>query len=492
MNSALHHDAIELLENGWHGRRVLIVGDVMLDKYIHGTVHRISPEAPVPVLSASRLTHCPGGAANVAMNIAGLGATATLIGFVGEDENAKTLLGDLVAAGVDAALVALPEFPTTCKLRVLSCNQQMLRIDFEKVGTHQEEAYQQLVQRARDEMATCAAVVISDYAKGALSDSVCAAIIKDAHALGVPVLVDPKSPSFEKYRGATTVCPNLNELSAVGNGLPGEIEKLFDFCGVLLERHSLEFITVTLGERGIAVIGKGWRKRASAVARQVFDVSGAGDTVIATLALCLASDVEIGSAIELANLAAGIVIGKAGTVPIERGELTGVLSAEMSLHTSEKIIPEDRLHARLAAWRATGQRIVLTNGCFDLLHVGHISLLERAHLQGDRLIVAINSDSSVSMLKGPGRPVVAEQERAKVLAALSTVDAVVIFDGITPLKLIRAVRPDVLVKGGDYTEEEVVGGVDVRSWGGRVCLVPLVDGFSTSGLIAEAARTVGA
>jgi D-beta-D-heptose 7-phosphate kinase/D-beta-D-heptose 1-phosphate adenosyltransferase len=301
------------------------------------------------------------------------------------------------------------------------------------------------------------------------------------------VLVDPKSPTFEKYRNATTICPNLRELTLAAQASSNDLERLFDICEEYVNRYGFDFLTVTLAELGIAVVGKGFRKRAPAVAREVFDVSGAGDSVIATLALCLACRIEIEIAMELANAASGIVISKVGTVPVERHELIGALSEDIALHHEEKIATRDALRSRVASWRAANHRVVFTNGCYDLLHVGHISLLERAHAQGDKLIVAVNSDESVRRLKGRGRPMVGQRERARILAALAAVDAVVIFDESTPLELICDLRPDVLVKGGDYSEKEVVGAEEVRSWGGRLCLVPVVEGFSTSELIAEAA-----
>jgi len=484
MNNRLHH-AIDLMENLWEGRCVLVVGDVMLDKYVWGTAQRISPEAPVPVVHGSHTTHSPGGAANVAMNIVGLGAKATVVGFVGEDEDANILSLELLAAGVRSSLVPVSQFPTISKLRIVSGNQQMLRLDCENTSLRPQASYDVLIQRAREAMSHCSAVILSDYAKGTLTDSVCAILINDARTLGIPVLVDPKSRSFEKYRNATTVCPNLHELSFAVGDSAHDIEKLLDAGESYVEQYGFDYLTVTLGEKGIAVVRKGARKRAPAVARQVFDVSGAGDTVIATLALCLACGVEIDSAIELANIAAGIVVSKVGTVPIDRNSLLGALSQDVPLSAEEKILTRERLLARVATWRLAGERIVFTNGCYDLLHVGHIILLERARRQGDKLIIAVNSDDSVRRLKGPTRPLVGEQERARVLAALEVADAIVIFDEGTPLELIRSIRPDVLVKGGDYTEKAVVGAQDVRSWGGRVCLIPLVDGVSTSKLIAK-------
>jgi D-beta-D-heptose 7-phosphate kinase/D-beta-D-heptose 1-phosphate adenosyltransferase len=480
--------AMELLENFWDGRKILVVGDVMLDKYVWGVVERISPEAPVPVVHGTHFTHCPGGAANVAMNVAGLGAKAIVIGLVGEDIDAEQLESDLHAAGVETSFVSVEDTPTTSKLRVLSKNQQMLRLDFEKKGCPPAAVYEELIHHARDAISSCSAVILSDYAKGALNEHVCAVIIHDAHTLGIPVLVDPKSPTFHKYRNATTICPNLKEMALVAGASMDDVGALLDKAEKYLEECGLEFLTVTLGEKGIAVVQKNARLHAPVVARQVMDVSGAGDTVIATLVLCLACKLEISDAIELANAAAGIVVGKAGTAPVDRNELMGALSSEIALHAKEKILSRERLLGRVAGWRAAGQLIVFTNGCYDLLHIGHIDLIERARQQGDRLIIAINSDESVKRLKGPSRPMVGQRERARVLAALSASDAIVIFDESTPLELIQAIRPDVLVKGGDYADEVVVGAAEVRSWGGRLFLVPLVEGFSTTKLIAMANR----
>ena len=334
--------AIELIENFWEGRRILVIGDVMLDKYVWGTVERISPEAPVPVVHGTRVTHCPGGAANVAMNVAGLGAKATVVGLVGEDDDAEQLKCDLHLAGVETSFVPVTHIPTTSKLRILSRNQQMLRLDFEKRGCPPPAVYEQLIRQARDAISSCSAVILSDYAKGALNEHVCAVIIHDARTLGIPVLVDPKSPTFYKYRNATTVCPNLQEMALVAGTSTDNVETLLDTAERYLEECGLDFLTVTLGEKGIAVVQKSARIHAPVVARQVLDVSGAGDTVIATLALCLACKLEIGAAIKLANTAAGIVVGKAGTVPVDRNELIGALSAAIALHAGEKLLSRER------------------------------------------------------------------------------------------------------------------------------------------------------
>ncbi len=481
------HRIVSRIEGDWRETRVLVVGDVMLDRYIWGDVERISPEAPVPVVRLAHRSEQPGGAANVAMNIAGLGAAVTLAGFAGQDEERSALEACLARAGVASELTAVPGHPTTSKMRILGGQQQILRLDVERTKGYRREAYDALLKGVEAALPSVRAVVLSDYAKGVLTEEVCRAIIDSARRQGIPVLVDPKHRDFTRYRGATTICPNLQELS-VATGIPAkETEPLLLAARDLLPSLGLDYLTVTLSEKGIAVVGPKQTHTYPAVARQVFDVSGAGDTVIATLALSLASGLPIEAAVPLANIAAGVVVSKVGTVPITRDELITSLMPEIELQASEKLLPLDRLITRVHAWRSKGERVVFTNGCFDLLHVGHITLMEDARRQGDRLIVAINSDASVSGLKGPTRPVVREQDRGRVLAALAAVDAVVVFGEPTPMRLIEALRPDVIVKGGDYTEETVVGAKEVRSWGGIVKIVPTVEGFSTTKLIARAA-----
>jgi D-beta-D-heptose 7-phosphate kinase/D-beta-D-heptose 1-phosphate adenosyltransferase len=329
--------------------------------------------------------------------------------------------------------------------------------------------------------------VLSDYAKGVFTPEVCQTLIQAARKLGIPVLVDPKCADFTHYRGATTICPNLGELSAAAHLDTNDLKGLLDAAEAMIPVLDIEFLTATLSEKGIALVRPGSRYMAPALARQVFDVSGAGDTVIAVLALCLASGLKPETAIELANVAAGIVVGKVGTVPVEKFELLAALTPEIALHAENKVVTLQELVSRVALWKANGERVVFTNGCFDLLHIGHITVLEQARRFGDRLIVAINSDASVRALKGPSRPIVGERERGRVLAALAAVDAVVVFDEPTPLELILATRPDVIVKGGDYAVDTVVGASEVQSWGGQVKIVPIVQGFSTTGLIQKGA-----
>lgn len=480
------HRVIELIEKDWREVRVLVVGDVMLDRYIWGDVERVSPEAPVPVVKSVHRSEQPGGAANVAMNVAGLGAKASLFGFCGNDADGECLRKSLATGGIDCELTVADTHPTTSKLRILGGSQQMLRLDTEETGNYSDAAYEELAGRVEAALATATVLVLSDYAKGVLSETVCQRLIGSAHRQGVPVLIDPKQKSFSRYRGATTICPNLQELSAATGVAAKDLNGLLTAGRRLVIELGLENLTVTLSEKGIAVLGPDSQTISPAAARQVFDISGAGDTVIATLALARACKLDTETALALANAAAGIVVGKVGTVPVNREELLAGLTPEIGLHAGEKVLSLDQLRTRAAVWRSSTDKIVFTNGCFDLLHIGHITLLEQARRDGDRLVVAINSDASVRKLKGQGRPVAGENERARILAAMSAVDAVVIFDEPTPLKVIEALRPDVIVKGGDYDESTVVGAKEVRSWGGRVKIVPTVEGFSTTNLIAKA------
>ena len=335
-------------------------------------------------------------------------------------------------------------------------------------------------------------MVLSDYAKGALTPELCAAVIRAARDRAIPVLADPKTHDFSKYNGATTVCPNLSELSAATQIAASDTSALLTAGQALVAEHELEFLTVTRSEKGIAVLrpptAAGVNPRIEehpARAREVFDVSGAGDTVIATLAACLAAAVSVSTSVELANLAAGIVVGKMGTVPVSAAELVAVLTPSSGVVSAEKILSLEGARARVAEWRATGETIVFTNGCFDLLHVGHITLLEDCHRFGSKLILGLNADASVCRLKGPARPIVGERERARVMAALASVDAVVLFEEDTPLALISTLHPDVLVKGGDYTIDTVVGHELVQASGGRVEIIPTVEGFSTSNIVKK-------
>ncbi len=479
------HAVLNLLEGGFRQLRVLVVGDVMLDRYVHGEVERISPEAPVPVIRHAQRYERAGGAANVAMNLAGLGCESFLAGFWGADNEQAELASLLEHAGVDTVGVVSSSLPTISKTRIVGRTQQLLRLDIESRELPPVEETDRLLERVMDLLPKVNAVILSDYAKGTLTPELCERVISTARAAGKPVLVDPKTPHFGRYRGATSICPNLQELS-LATGVPAHrTDDLLREARGLVAENGLEFLTVTRSERGISVIDRDGVYTSPARAREVFDVSGAGDTVIATLTAGLAGGLPVRTAVDLANVAAGIVVGKVGTVPIAQHELIRELTPSTQLSAAEKVLDGDRVAARVAEWRAAGETIVFTNGCFDLLHVGHIQLLEDCRRFGSKLVLGLNADASVSRLKGPSRPIVGERERARVMAALAAVDAVVLFGEDTPLTLIRALRPDVLVKGGDYTVETVVGHEDVLAAGGRVEIVPTVEGFSTTHIVRK-------
>jgi D-beta-D-heptose 7-phosphate kinase / D-beta-D-heptose 1-phosphate adenosyltransferase len=484
------HSILNLLEGGFRQLKVLVVGDIMLDRYIHGEVDRISPEAPVPVIRHAQRYERAGGAANVAMNLAGLGCQTYLSGFWGRDAEQGELAAILERAGIDTVGVVSSSLPTISKTRIVGRMQQLLRLDIESRDLPPAIEARQLLERATELVSKVHAVILCDYAKGALSTALCEVVIRAARSAGIPVLADPKTPDFSKYSGATSVCPNLGELAQATRIPAHHTEELFAAAQALVMEHDFKFLTVTMSENGISVLrpaseGSTGIYHSPARAREVFDVSGAGDTVIAMLTAGLAAGLQIETAVELANLAAGIVVGKVGTVPIASHELVAALTPSSGLSAGEKILDLDRLKLRVAEWRASGQTIVFTNGCFDLLHVGHISLLEDCHRFGSKLVLGLNTDASVCRLKGPSRPIVGERERARVMAALAAVDAVVLFEEDTPLELVRVLKPNVLVKGGDYIIETVVGHEDVIAAGGRVEIIPTVEGFSTTNIVSK-------
>jgi D-beta-D-heptose 7-phosphate kinase/D-beta-D-heptose 1-phosphate adenosyltransferase len=479
------HAVLNLLEGGFSRLKILVIGDIMLDRYIHGDVDRISPEAPVPIIRHAQRYERAGGAANVAMNLAGLGCETFLAGFWGDDSEQAELAKIVQRAGIDTVGVVSSTLPTISKTRIVGRTQQLLRLDIESRDKHPSIEVQRLLERATELAGKVDAIILSDYAKGALSDALCESVIRLAQTSGVPVLADPKTPNFSKYTGATTVCPNLGELS-IATGVPAhETDAILAAGQDLVVQHDLKFLTVTMSEKGISVLHPYSTYYSPARAREVFDVSGAGDTVIATLAGGLAGGLKVETAVELANLAAGVVVGKVGTVPIARHELIALLTPSTGLNAGEKILDLERIQKRVTEWRASGETIVFTNGCFDLLHVGHIKLLEDCRRFGSKLVLGLNADSSINRLKGPTRPIVGERERARVMAALAAVDAVVLFEEDTPMELIRALRPNVLVKGGDYTFETVVGHDEVIASGGRVEIVPTVEGFSTTNIVKK-------
>ena len=480
------------LAQGFGRQRVLVVGDLMLDAYIWGKVKRVSPEAPVPVVQLSRRSEIPGGAGNVALNLAALGLNVVVVGLIGDDEAGQRICRLVEAAGIQCRpVVASDGRPTIVKTRVVVGHQQLLRIDEEVAAPGFEIDQDRLLEAIQfvlsDELA---AVVISDYDKVAMTPRICRTLITEAQSR-LPILVDPKGRDFQKYGGATVMTPNRHEFEQVA-GVSDLDEPSFREAGKQMrDELGLDFLAVTRGAIGVSVFDDDGYRIIPAVPRPVFDVSGAGDTLIATLTAGLIFRLGRDDAVRLANLAAGIVVGKVGTASVGIDELLAALPEDSSASGPQKICDFDALLKLVSRWRDQGDRMVFTNGCFDLLHAGHIALLTQAKRQGDRLVVGLNSDRSVRVLKGEGRPGGARGRSGQVLAALGCVDAVVLFDEETPLELIQAIRPDVLVKGADYAEDQVVGADLTRSWGGSVVLVPLLEGRSTSRILdrGEPSRT---
>ncbi len=456
---------------------VLVIGDVMLDRYWYGPTQRISPEAPVPVVKVETVEERPGGAANVAMNIAALGTASRIIGLTGEDEAADTLCRTLEEVQVGCDFVRLSTHPTITKLRILSRNQQLIRLDFEEgFGDIDPEPIRQRMKASVDQVG---AVVLSDYAKGALADV--QTLIRLARDAGVPVLIDPKGSDFERYRGATLLTPNLSEFEAVVGKCRDEAE-IIGRGMTLMEKYELSALLVTRSEHGMTLLQPGKAPvHLPTLAQEVYDVTGAGDTVIGVLAASLAAGCSLEDACFLANAAAGVVVGKLGTSTVSPVELENAIHARPE--SGFGVMDEQQLKQAVAQARARGEKVVMTNGCFDILHAGHVSYLAHARKLGDRLIVAVNSDASTRRLKGESRPVNALMNRMIVLGALEAVDWVVAFEEDTPQRLISEVLPDLLVKGGDYRPEEVAGGEEVIANGGEVRILNFEDGISTTNII---------
>ncbi|MDR5868642.1 bifunctional D-glycero-beta-D-manno-heptose-7-phosphate kinase/D-glycero-beta-D-manno-heptose 1-phosphate adenylyltransferase HldE [Halomonas koreensis] len=458
--------------------RLLVVGDVMLDRYFHGGTSRISPEAPVPVVRVEEAEDRPGGAANVALNIASLGARAALAGLVGDDANADLLTRRLEDAGVSTHFARSAEVPTITKLRVMSRNQQLIRLDFEEGLGEVDTA--PLAARVEAALGEADLVILSDYGKGTLADV--EGLIRRGREAGKRVLVDPKGGDFRKYRGASLITPNLAEFEAVAGPCPDDAT-LAERGEALRAELELEALLITRSEKGMTLIREGHEPlHLPTRAREVFDVTGAGDTVIGVLGLALAAGHGFPEAMTLANLAAGLVVAKPGTATLSIAELYTALHGDKLAEFG--VIGEAPLIEAVRAAQARGERVVMTNGCFDILHAGHVAYLEHARRLGDRLIVAVNDDASIGRLKGPTRPINPLARRMQVLAGLGAVDWVVPFAEDTPQRLIEAVLPDVLVKGGDYRPEQIAGGEAVRAAGGEVRVLGFEDGVSTTAMIS--------
>lgn len=459
------------------GKRILIIGDILMDKYYVGDVKRISPEAPVPVVRINN-TYCVlGGAANVARNLIGIECNPVVLGLIGNDENGK--LVKKMFEDIKAENVLFPTLEATVtKIRILGNNQQIARLDFEKefhsISRHEELLLTQAMEKHIPEVDV---VVVSDYGKGVCNEFVCKNAVELSSRYNKPIIIDPKGLDWHKYENATIVTPNLKELSDIYGKEVENIDKPINMAGeCILNKYNIHSLLVTRSEKGMSFIDRQTSVHIPTDAKEVFDVSGAGDTVVATLAAALAANFSLHDAITLSNKAAGIVVGKIGTAPILYGELeTGVLKRQ----NNKKVISADIIQETVQRLKDTNTKIVFTNGCFDILHRGHVSYLQEAKELGDILIVGVNSDDSVKRLKGPSRPINDESSRIVVLSALECVDYIMVFSDDTPLELIKTIRPDILVKGGDYAIEDVVG----REFAKETVIIPFLEGFSSTSII---------
>ena len=455
------------------GKKILVIGDVMLDYYYVGEVKRISPEAPVPVF---RKRSEKGVLGVVAAN-----QSVSIMSIVGDDDNGRRLMSQFNEQGVDAKLVSKLQRSTTIKTRFLADNnQQILRLDVEDTDVITKQECSAMLHQLQDNIIQFDLILMSDYLKGLLTHEFCQGVIRMAQANEIPVVIDVKDPKYGKYYGATLLKPNLNELRALTGKKAETKEEIVEAAEELRKRSNCKYILATLGAKGMVLIGDGEPYFVKSLAREVYDVSGAGDTTIAYLAACMANGMPIREAVDIANYAAGIQVGKVGTSSVCWQEVCDLISNEDHGVSHKILSSEEVTHFRKDNTR---KKIVFTNGCFDILHVGHKRYLQQAATLGDILVVGVNSDASVKRLKGPTRPVNNEQDRAEMLSAMGFIDYVVIFDEDTPYELIKKIQPDVLVKGGDYKPEEVVGRDIVLARGGRLELISFVEGKSTTNII---------
>ncbi len=467
--------------------KVLVVGDMMLDRYYWGDVRRISPEAPVPVVKVNEKTFSLGGAGNVAANLSGLGCPVAVVGLIGQDNAAQRLKELLSAFHIEDRCLDDSGRPTITKTRIMASKQQVVRLDEEDGSRIDDRTADRILGSVAGMLPAVQAVVLSDYGKGMFAAlEFMQAIIQACRKSNVPVFIDPKGRDWDRYAGATCITPNTAELTlATGTPVEAEVD-LTPVAQDLRRRLALEWLLVTRGSRGMALFGEDASPvLIAARAREVFDVSGAGDTVIAVLAACAGAGMTFSDAASVANTAAGIVVGKLGTQPVRWLELERALEEDLlrrPTSTLGKVADLQEAADRLSRWRQAEQRIVFTNGCFDLLHPGHVSLLHQARQLGERLIVGLNTDASIRRLKGAQRPILPEQDRAAILSALEDVDMVIFFDEDTPLTLIEQLKPDILVKGADYRVADVVGKAIVESYGGQVRLVDILQGHSTTAI----------
>ncbi|NVJ91318.1 MAG: D-glycero-beta-D-manno-heptose-7-phosphate kinase [Methylocystaceae bacterium] len=464
---------------------VLCVGDIMLDRFIYGSVERISPEAPIPIMRIEKEDSMLGGAGNVVRNLLSLGTNARFCGLIGEDEAGRTIAGLLNEDDHCTANLLMDDTrPTSIKTRYMASNQQMLRADQESIAALSEKHQSDLLLDVAESLGEVNVMVLSDYGKGVLEGDIPGHLIHLAKKAGIAVIVDPKGTDYSKYRGATLVTPNRKELSEASRMACDSDQSIVAAAQSIIENCGIENVLATRSQDGMTLVTKaGDVVHLPTQAREVFDVSGAGDTVVASLALALALKADLIDGAKLANLAAGIVVAKTGTASVFADELIDAIHHQDLNDVEAKILNRDSAKERVQHWQRQGLSVGFTNGCFDLLHPGHISLLKQSGAQCDKLIVGLNSDASVQRLKGPERPIQNEMARATVLSSLACVDLVVIFDEDTPMDLLSRLLPDVLVKGADYTIDQVVGADLIQQNGGRVFLAQLEDGFSTTNTV---------
>lgn len=473
----------------WRRKRIFVLGDVMLDRFVYGRVERISPEGPIPVLHHTSETAMLGGAANVARNIVSLGGRAILSGILGQDAAGDLVADELIPeTGIEGSFVRCPDVPTTLKTRFVAGGQQILRHDVEVKLALDAETVALIVDRFAAVADSVDAVVLSDYAKGVLAPAVLRGVIDLAVARGIPVVVDPKTSDVGRYAGATVMTPNASEAAMISGYACDDDAKAAKAARLVRDAAGVSSVVLTRGAQGMTIYapdsGVSEPVHLMTTAAEVFDVSGAGDTVVATLALALAAGARPIPGARIANMAAGIAVGKRGTAAVTTEELT--LALHGTDRSDDKVVSNESAAAQVVAWKEAGLRVGLTNGCYDLLHPGHVSLLKQARAACDRLVVALNTDASVKRLKGESRPVQSEAARAIVMASIGSVDLVTLFEEDTPLELIEKLKPDVLIKGADYTVETVVGASFVQANGGEVVLVPIEVGFSTTSIIKRA------
>ena len=462
--------------------RVLCIGDVMLDRYIYGNVERISPEAPIPVLKVRDERAMLGGAGNVVRNLSALGSHVSFVSVVGEDDAGAEIAAMLASLGdVESRLVRDKSRYSTVKTRYVGMNQQMLRADRETDKALDLACQEEVIRHIRNLLSGAQVLILSDYGKGVLTSEVCRVAIEEARDLDIPVIVDPKGRNYYQYGGASVITPNRRELAeATGDALEDDAS-IVESARSLISQFGIGSVLVTRSQHGMSVVdGDRSVTHLPAEAREVFDVSGAGDTVVSTLAAALAAGLSLVDAAALANVAAGLVVAKVGTAVVYRDELVAKLRDRALASLESKVATQHVAQDIVVGWRHKGLRVGFTNGCFDLLHPGHVTLLGQARALCDRLVVGLNGDASVSRLKGPTRPIQPDIARATVLASLTNVDLVVMFEEDTPANLIEMLRPDVLIKGGDYTVETIIGADFVKSYGGSVEIIDLVPGFSTT------------